>query len=74
MATLGFVSEYGKALTNGRYVPGFFGFETAGLVMLFVTLFAPHLFAMFVATPLLPASLAVPVKVATPPLTAAENP
>src|SRR6266403_4435013 len=42
--------------------------------MLFVTFFAPHLLAMLVAAPLLPASFAAPVKVATPWLTAAEKP
>src|SRR5678815_3805678 len=42
--------------------------------MLFVTFLAPHFLAMLEAAPLLPASFAVPVSVATPPLTVAEKP
>jgi len=47
------------------YIPLALG-GLAETVMLFVTFFAPHLLAMLVAAPLLPASFATPVKVATP--------
>ena len=50
-------------------VDDFGGLVDAGTVMLFTTFVAWQAFAMPVTPPLLPLFFAVPVKVATPPLT-----
>jgi len=52
----------------------FAGLYDPEMVMLLVTVAAPHFFAIRVTAPLLPGFLAVPVSVATPLLTEALNP